>query len=178
MLPVRRKNSGRLALILIYVGGGKGKTSACVGQAARALGAGLSVAFAQFMKRDGVAGEQKILKRLLGDDFKALGAGFFRDENQRETQRQKALELVQWAAERPRDMIILDESLRALERGLIFKEELDCFLSRRGSETEHVALSGARVPDWILDLADMVTETRDLKHYFRNGVGALPGLEY
>ena len=165
-------------MILIYAGDGKGKTSACVGLAARALGAGLSVAFAQFMKRDGVAGEQKILKRLLGDDFKALGAGFFRDESQREIQRQKALELALWAAERPRDMIILDESLRALERGLIFREELECFLSRKGSETEHLALSGARVPPWVLDLADLATETRSLKHYFQNGVRALPGLEY
>ena len=63
-------------MILVYTGNGKGKTSACLGQVVRALGSGLRVAFAQFMKESGCAGEQQVLERLLGADFLAGGCGF------------------------------------------------------------------------------------------------------
>ena len=56
-------------MILVYTGNGKGKTSACIGQAVRALGQGMTVAFGQFMKRDGQAGEQTMLAQWLGPRF-------------------------------------------------------------------------------------------------------------
>ena len=56
-------------MIFVYTGPGKGKTSACLGQVIRALGSGLTVAFAQFMKRDGEAGEQSFLRTCLGQGF-------------------------------------------------------------------------------------------------------------
>ena len=65
-------------MILIYTGNGKGKTSACVGQAVRALGQGFEVFFGQFMKSDCGAGEQRLLARLLGDKFCCCGKGFYR----------------------------------------------------------------------------------------------------
>ena len=67
-------------MILVYTGTGKGKTSACVGQALRALGQNMRVAFGQFMKKDVGAGEQVMLARLLGADFLAGGKGFLRRE--------------------------------------------------------------------------------------------------
>ena len=63
-------------MILVYTGDGKGKTSACVGQTVRALGQDMAGAFGQFMKRDGQAGEQAMLGKLLGERF-FRGAGFF-----------------------------------------------------------------------------------------------------
>lgn len=64
-------------MILVYTGDGKGKTSACVGQTVRALGQNMVVAFGQFMKRDGQAGEQAMLAKLLGRAFFCRRAGFF-----------------------------------------------------------------------------------------------------
>ena len=61
-------------MIIVYTGNGKGKTSACIGQAMRALGRDFAVGFGQFMKQPGCAGEQTVLARLLGDDFLAGGA--------------------------------------------------------------------------------------------------------
>jgi cob(I)alamin adenosyltransferase len=78
-------------MILIYTGNGKGKTSACVGQALRALGQGLRVAFGQFMKKEGVGGEQLVLAQLLGEKFRAGGLGFLRVEEDRPKHREAAL---------------------------------------------------------------------------------------
>lgn len=70
-------------MIIVYTGNGKGKTSACIGQAMRALGRDFAVGFGQFMKQPGCAGEQTVLARLLGDDFLAGGKGFLRREEDR-----------------------------------------------------------------------------------------------
>ena len=65
-------------MIIVYTGNGKGKTSACVGQALRARGQNFHVAFAQFMKSHGVAGEQRLLAEMLGDAYFCNGRGFYR----------------------------------------------------------------------------------------------------
>ena len=114
-------------MILIYTGNGKGKTSACVGQALRALGQDMRVSFGQFMKKDVRAGEQIMLERLLGEDYRAGGLGFFRREEERQEHRAAALTLLDWARERlPRlDMLLLDESLYALRAGLLERAEVE-----------------------------------------------------
>ena len=81
-------------MILVYTGSGKGKTCACVGQTVRALGQGFDVAFAQFMKRDGQAGEQRMLSRWLGSRFLAGGAGFLRPGADRTPHREAALRVL------------------------------------------------------------------------------------
>ena len=75
-------------MIIVYTGNGKGKTSACIGQAMRALGRDFAVGFGQFMKQPGCAGEQTVLARLLGDDFLAGGKGFLRREEDRPAHRE------------------------------------------------------------------------------------------
>ena len=111
---VRRADSGGLEImILVYTGDGKGKTSACVGQAVRALGQNMAVAFGQFMKRDGQAGEQAMLANLLGERFLAGGLGFLRNDADRPAHRQAALRVLDWAGAQLDlvDMLVLDESL-------------------------------------------------------------------
>ena len=85
-----------LEVILVYTGNGKGKTCACVGQAVRALGRDMAVAFGQFMKRDGQAGEQRLLAQWLGPRFLAGGAGFLRREEERPAHRAAALRVLAW----------------------------------------------------------------------------------
>lgn len=169
---------GYLALILVYTGDGKGKTCACVGQATRALGQGLSVAFGQFIKRANQAGEQKILQALLGQDFRSAGPGFFRLEEQRHAQREAAIDLIQWARMKAANMLILDEALYALNYKILFKDDLVDFFGRKQSVANHLVLSGRHAPQWLLELADLVTEMRPLRHYHDAGYESIKGLEY
>ena len=168
-------------MLLIYTGPGKGKTSACVGQAVRALGRGFRVAFGQFMKRPDQAGEQEMLARLLGENFLASGAGFYRDRADYALHRRKALELLDWAGERidaGLDMLVLDECLYALGAGLILREEVECLLALARRQGRHLVLSGRGVPDWLADAADLVTSMTEIKHPWRSGIAASPGIEY
>lgn len=167
-------------MILIYTGNGKGKTSACVGQALRALGQELRVGFGQFMKKDVRAGEQVLLERLLGENFRAGGRGFFRREEEREEHRAAARTLLSWARERlPRlDMLVLDESLYALRAGLLERAEVEALLREARERSCHLVLSGRDAPRWLMDMADLVTDMGEVKHPAQSGVKAQRGIEF
>ncbi|ACU88173.1 cob(I)yrinic acid a,c-diamide adenosyltransferase [Desulfomicrobium baculatum] len=167
-------------MLLIYTGNGKGKTSACVGQAIRALGQGLAVAFGQFMKRGDLAGEQTMLAELLGEDFLASGAGFFRD-NDFDTHREKAAQLLRWAdarVEQGVDMLILDETLYALHHGLLLEEEVRGLVQRCQDRGCHLVLSGRGAPAWMVELADIVSDITEVKHVYAKGGKARRGIEF
>lgn len=168
-------------MLLIYTGDGKGKTSAATGQCIRALGAGLRVGFAQFMKRNGQAGEQKILTQLLGESFFAGGEGFFKKEEERDAHCQAAANVLAWAAARldyGLDLLVLDELLYALGARLLSQKELLPFLNRAEQAHTHLVLTGRGLPDWLRERADLVTEMRLIKHPFASGVQAQPGIEF
>lgn len=168
-------------MLLIYTGSGKGKTSACVGQAVRALGQGLRVAFGQFMKRAGQAGEQTMLARLLGENFLASGAGFYRDRADYARHRQKALELLCWAEERMDaglDMLILDEILYALGHGLVEEAEVRDLVALCAARDCHLVLSGRGAPDWLVEMADIVSDIVEIRHIYAQGGKARPGIEF
>ena len=167
-------------MLIVYTGNGKGKTTACVGQAVRALGQGLSVAFGQFMKKDGQAGEQKMLAELLGEDFLASGAGFFRDAEFAK-HREKAETLLAWAGERLDDgveMLILDEALYALNHGLLKDDEVRGHIDRCREQGRHLVLSGRGAPDWVTELADIVSSVTEVKHIYAQGGKARRGIEF
>lgn len=167
-------------MLLIYTGNGKGKTSACVGQTVRALGQGFRVAFGQFMKKDGLAGEQRLLAQLLGDGFCASGAGFYRDKDH-ETHRGKAVELLGWAGERLArglDMLVLDETIYALNHGLVREEEVRDLIGRCEALNCHLVLSGRGAPQWLVELADIVSDITEVKHIFAQGGKARKGIEF
>lgn len=167
-------------MIIVYTGNGKGKTSASVGQAVRALGQGMDVAFAQFMKRPDQAGEQKMLARLLGDRYVAGGRGFFRNEETRDEHRRAALEVLSWAekALESVDMLVLDESLYALGSGLLEKDELAAIIAAARNRGAHLVLSGRGLPAWLVEEADLITEMGEIKHPYGEGRAAVRGVEY
>lgn len=167
-------------MLIIYTGNGKGKTSASVGQAVRALGQGMTVAFGQFMKRPDLAGEQKVLIELLKGNFRAGGIGFFRKEEERPAHAQAAQELLGWALSLAPDvdMLILDESLYAHGHGLLSREDLEAVIDVCEAGGTHLVLSGRGAPDWAVDRADIVTEMGEVKHPFDAGVQAMRGIEY
>ncbi|MDR1776949.1 MAG: cob(I)yrinic acid a,c-diamide adenosyltransferase [Desulfovibrio sp.] len=167
-------------MLLVYAGNGKGKTSSCAGQALRALGQGMRVAFGQFIKRDDQAGEQRMLRQLLGPRFYAGGLGFFRHEKDRDKHREAALRTLDWGRNilPESDMLVLDESLYALDAGLLMREELLRLIDSSEHDGRHLVLSGRNAPGWLVRRADIVTEMQEIKHLCRKGIGPTPGIEY
>jgi cob(I)alamin adenosyltransferase len=168
-------------MILIYTGEGKGKTSAALGQVLRAMGHGLRVACAQFMKRDGVAGEQVMLRQLLKDDFLAGGLGFLKEGKEFARHRTANLYTLDWIREKlvaGAQVCILDESICALNQGLIQPQEMESLLSLAAEQRAHLVLTGRNAPDWLVKRADVVTEMLCRKHHFTDGQGAIRGIEF
>jgi len=168
-------------MLIIYTGQGKGKTSAAVGQAIRALGQGFKVVFGQFLKRDGQAGEQKVLKNLLGLNFWASGIGFYRSKNQKEKHQKKVQELLDWAEQKiisGIDMLILDEAIYALNMDLLQKQDLEKLITYCTNHNVHLVLTGRSSPEWLTNLADLVSEVKEIKHPYQKGIKAQKGIEY
>lgn len=168
-------------MILIYTGNGKGKTSACTGQAIRALGHGKKVVFGQFFKLPGQAGEQIILKELLGDNFHPNGPGFyFAGRDDFDEHRTKALELLTWATSKLNNcfMLILDEAIYALASNLIRQTELEELIELCRKNNIHLVLSGRGLPEWLKEKADIVSELMEIKHPMSSGQKAMVGIEF
>ncbi len=168
-------------MILLYIGPGKGKTSACVGQCLRAHGQGFVVAFGQFMKRDHLAGEQDVLRGLLGKRFLAGGIGFFREEEKRPAQRAAAQKVLQWAHGQiaaGAQMLVLDEACNALGRDLLLEDEMRGLCQACRKADCHLVLSGRTAPPWLQDEADLVTRMDAVKHPYTQGVPAQKGIEF
>lgn len=164
--------------IHVYTGNGKGKTTAAIGLAVRASGAGLKVLFAQFMKK-GHFSEVTALDRL-NIPVRQFGTGsFVSDTPSTEDKRLAAVgleEAAEYLAGGAYDVVILDEINCALSYGLITVSDLVSALEGRAAHTE-VILTGRNAPRELLDHADLVTEMTEHKHYYDNGTDARVGIE-
>lgn len=167
-------------MILVYTGNGKGKTSASIGQAVRALGQGMRVAFYQYMKRDGAGGEHEVLRKLLGDGFFAGGLGFLTKPEQFPEHREAALRVTAKAEEdiSGLDMLVLDEALYALKAAILTREELENIMRLCEEHGTHLVLSGRDAPAWLCDAAHLVTEMTEIKHPYKQGIPATKGIEF
>jgi len=166
-------------MLLIYTGNGKGKSSACIGQCIRAYGHKERVAYIQMMKSLTSTGEQIALSQILGSDFHVGGAGFFRHEDQRLEHELAANAALTWAYERlGYFMIVIDEAIYALNKGLINQETLTAFLDAAHEKTTHVVLSGRDSPTWLEERADLVTSMQEIKHPWQKGIKATRGIEF
>ena len=168
-------------MIQVYTGNGKGKTTAALGLALRALGAGQKVLLIQFLK-DGKSSELKALKKISGFDFKVFGKKGFISKN---NLTQKDFDLAEQGfsffqkamGSRKYDLIILDEINVILDFKLIKTEELISLLRKKPVKIE-IVLTGRGAPKKIIAVADLVTEMKERKHYFRKGIKARRGIEY
>ncbi len=167
-------------MLIVYTGNGKGKTSATVGQAVRAAGQGFRVLFAQFMKKDVQAGEQKMLATLPGVRFYIGGNSFFYNEKERPAHRTAAEKTLEWVLQGipDADMVVLDEALYALNKDLLTREEVENLIAETQRAGKHLVLSGRGIPDWLEERADLVTEMREIKHPAQKGVPATKGIEF
>lgn len=167
-------------LVIINTGDGKGKTTAALGMMLRAWGNGLKVVMLQFVKSpDREYGEVKAARQV-GLELVTGGAGFYFPGM--DPAPHKAAAMAQWEAAREKissggyDLVILDELTYALRFGWISVEELIDVLRRRPAGM-HVIITGRAAPQSLIDFADTVSEIREVKHHFRQGIKAQPGVE-
>lgn len=167
--------------IHIYTGEGKGKSTAAAGLAARALGAGLKVVFVQFIK-DGSSSEFNVLKTQERFVYKAAGQGrFMKHGGVSAEDKALAREGFAFACDAMKsgscDLLAMDEIFCALSYALIDAGELVAALKGRAPCVE-VVLTGRNPPPEILEIADLVTEMRCVRHYYKAGRMAVKGIEF
>jgi len=174
----------RRGLIIVHTGPGKGKTTAALGLAMRAVGSGLRVLMVQFIKGSWHYGELDAAE-MLGPDtltIRPMGRGFVKLGGEIDPEDQKAAEEA-WAFAREKlfsgeyDMIILDEINYALNYGLLSVGPIVEALKHK-PERVHVVLTGRSAPAEIVEAADTVTEMREVKHAYQKGIEAQRGIEY
>jgi len=181
-------------LIQVYTGPGKGKTTAALGLALRAVGHGLRVCMVQFMKEEWKSGERKAAERLAPDlEIHCFGSRQWGDRSQvspgtpwwqlppSDEDRRKAQEGIAFACQAVMggdyDIVVLDEVFGALRLGLIALEQV-MELLRGKPERVEIVLTGRDAPPEVLEAADLVTEMNAVKHPFDRGIEARRGIEY
>ena len=174
----------RRGLILINTGSGKGKTTAAMGTALRAVGNGMRVLMLQFLKGSWHYGELDAVKAF-GENFvmKQMGRGFVKVGGA-ETDPED-IRLVQTAWDEARDaiysgewdMVVLDEINYAINYGMLDAETVAEALRGR-PEMVNVILTGRNAHPALVELADTVTEMREVKHAYQKGILAQRGIEY
>lgn len=171
-------------MIYLFTGDGQGKTSAALGIALRAWGWGRRVKVIQFLKANQDTGEYRALSKLPGVEVEALGAGFYRVGDDQKSvglhhrAAQQAWEQTQVDLTSGRwDLVILDELSNALDYGLLPTETVVAGLQKLPSNF-HLVITGRNAPKELVELADLVSEVKKIKHPFDRGAKALKGLDY
>lgn len=175
----------RRGLVVLITGPGKGKTTAALGMALRAAGWGLRVAIVQFMKGDMYYGELDGVKRLAPlVELEARGIGFcgiMGDERPFEEHRREAGRALEAArakmASGRYDILVLDEVNNAVHLGLLELEDV-LALMRAKPPLMHLVLTGRDARPELIELADTVSEVREVKHAYRQGIEPQPGIDY
>ena len=165
----------------VYTGDGKGKTTASFGLALRAVGNELTVLVIQFMKGPEMTGERRAARHLPGMEVRPMGRdGLLHPGDIMERDRTLATEalesVVSEMTEGRWDMLILDELNTACALGLVPVERVLQLMDLKPDGMELV-LTGRGAPEKVVEKADLVTEMREIKHYYQQGVQAREGVE-
>ena len=189
-------------MLQVYTGNGKGKTTAAIGLAIRCLGAGKKVYFSQFMKtlsyseqiilqqfspnltlktsgkpyfivKEGMLSKEEIAK--WGDMIKVYPADN-PPEDYVKLVNDNLKETLQAVNDNHYDLIILDEINVTMFYDLITRQTLENFLDKLPKNVE-VVCTGRYAPDWLIKRADLVTEMKEIKHYYQKGIRGRKGIE-
>ena len=165
--------------VQVYTGNGKGKTTASLGLAVRAAGAGLKVFVAQFLKQ-GDYSEIKALSRFDNIHVEQYGMGKFVRGNPSEEEQSLAragyLKLCEVLMTGEYDVVIAEEGNVAVMCNLFSEKELLALVDMKPIHVELV-ITGRGAPEALIERADLVTEMREIKHYYQKGVAARVGIE-
>lgn len=175
-------NKLKQGFVQIYTGNGKGKSTAAIGQAVRAAGFGLKTYIAQFMKEYpyNELVSLKLFSQLItveqfgGDEF------FYKNELPGKEELEKASRGLQTARKKmlsgEYDLLILDEAIVAIYFKLIETKKLIEFIKAKPDNVELI-LTGRYCPEELIELADLVTEMKEVKHYYQKGITSRRGIE-
>jgi cob(I)alamin adenosyltransferase len=174
----------RRGLIIVNTGPGKGKTTAAIGTALRAVGQGMRVLMLQFLKGSWHYGELDAAQAL-GDKFvmKQMGRGFVKVGTEKPDAEDVRMVEAAWAEAEQAirsgtwDVVILDEINYAISYGMLDPAKVAETLKSK-PEMVHIILTGRNAHPTIVELADTVTEMRQIKHAYEKGVMAQRGIEY
>jgi len=176
--------SGEKGLIIVHTGAGKGKSSSAFGMIVRCVAHGFPCAVVQFIKGAWDTGERRLLTSHFGElcQFYAMGEGFTwetqdlgRDIAAAKAGWEKAKQLISDARLR---MVVLDEINIALRYDYLDINDIVQFLRTSKPPMTHVVLTGRNAKQELIDVADLVTEMMPIKHPFRSGIRAQPGVEF
>ncbi len=173
-------------LVLVYTGDGKGKTTAALGLAVRATGRGMRVLMIQFIKSPKRTYGEKIIFDKIGIEIHQVGIGFTwtkTPEEHRESLKKAWNFTKEKVTSGEYDVVILDELNNALaiesfpiDDVLPLKEVVD--LVKHRPKHTHLIITGRSAKNEIIDCADLVTEMKDVKHYYDEGIPAVKGIEF
>jgi cob(I)alamin adenosyltransferase len=176
--------SGEKGLIIVHTGAGKGKSSSAFGMILRCVAHGFPCAVVQFIKGAWDTGERRLLTSHFGNlcQFYAMGEGFTwetqdraRDIAAAKAGWEKAKQLIMDEGLR---MVVLDEINIALRYDYLDINEVVAFLRDSKPPLTHVVLTGRNAKQELIEAADLVTEMTLVKHPFRSGIKAQPGVEF
>ncbi len=170
-------------LVLVFTGNGKGKTTAALGLALRSWGHDMNVLMLQFIKSR-QCGEHLAVQRMQSEfEMRPLGRGFINFNNAEDLvrQQQAAREVLQQVEDAmlsgQYQVLILDEILYALKYGLIDLPGVLALIDGK-PDALHLVLTGRDAPPEIIDRAHLVTEMKEIKHPYQQGIPAQKGIEY
>jgi len=172
-------------LVIVYTGKGKGKTTAALGMALRAIGHNHTICMIQFIKGSWHYGEMSSSKRLEPEfELTAIGKGFvgiLDDKTPKEIHQKIAKEAIDIAKQKilseKYNIIILDEINYAVNLGLVdVNDVMDLIRTKPYNVT--LVLTGNHVKQQVIDAADLVTEMREIKHPFQKGIRAKKGIDF
>lgn len=172
-------------MIYVLTGKGKGKTTCALGMGMRAAGAGKKVLMTQFLK-DGSSSEINVIKKINDFEIRFFGRPGFGPFSKKDSQLVKSgflltkkacLPIGMAAQSKKCEFLILDEINVALHFKLLGIKEVLEFLKEYGKKLD-VVLTGRYCPKEIIEMADLVTEFKEVKHYFKKKIKAREGIEY
>ena len=176
-MPVKK----RKALVIVYTGNGKGKTTAALGMLLRAWGRGMKVCMLSFIKEETANFGEERAARKLGIELIPLGGGF--TWLSKDIEQDKALARRCWDLCKEKissgeyDIVVLDEITYPITYGWLDVDEVIAALRDRPADL-HVVLTGRDAQEKLIEFADLVTEMREVKHPFTAGVKAQPGVDF
>jgi cob(I)alamin adenosyltransferase len=176
--------TGEKGLVIVHTGPGKGKSSSGFGMIMRCIAHDMPCAVVQFIKGAWDTGERRLLTTHFAElcQFHSMGEGFTwetqdkaRDIAAAEAGWKKAQELIRNPSIR---MVLLDEINIAFRYGYLDADAVLAFLAAEKPPMTHVVLTGRGAPEALVEAADLVTEMTQVKHPFRSGIKAQPGVEF
>lgn len=172
-------------LLIVYTGNGKGKTTAALGMCVRAVGYDWKISIIQFVKGSWKYGELKGIKKLEPNvELMTVGEGFVGivdDTKDFKEHVKAAKEGIITAIEKIKsekfNIVILDELNVAHKLGLVSKEDIESVL-KANPPKQHLVITGRDAPDWLIEKADLVTEMKEIKHPYQQGIMAQKGVDW